>query len=58
MSGAGRRGGGDGDVLELACCDRFEEGRLDVGALLHQPAHLDDDRGRDCFVGSGCGRYQ
>ena len=39
---AGYVGGGDGDVLELACRDRFEEGRLDVGAFLYQPAHLDE----------------
>ncbi len=34
-------------MAELACRDRFEEGSLDVGAFLYQPAHLDDDRGGD-----------
>ena len=44
---AGYVGCGGGDMLELACRDRFEEGSLDVGAFFHQPAHLDDDCGGD-----------
>jgi hypothetical protein len=35
------RSAGDGDVLELADADGVEEGCLDVGAFLDQPAHLD-----------------
>ena len=40
-------GSSDINVLELACSNRGQEGRLDVGSLFQQPAHFDDHRGGD-----------